>query len=388
LTARVGTSLSRVAGIARSLGDLSAEVVFIGGAIAPLLQTHPAIPVVRATSDVDAVVASTSYAKFDAVQKKLEFGGFKRDLSDPKHVHRWRAPDGTPFDLVPAGSHLGGAGNVWDNMAIETAIEAELEPGLMIRHASAPAFLALKWAAFRDRGAQDPFASHDWEDILALVISREDLVREFAGAPGKLKDHVWAIAASGRVDEGVSEIEAAIAVQRSSRAELNFTFGLRQLAETYMWQGALGKAQAAAEEGLQISEHHGERASLAELHRILGETFRALRRLRGGNAAPGGDELFARAESEFRKAIEEARSQSALLFELRASTGLGRLLEEKGRGEEMRKEVPRLRDSMTEGRELEDVRLANEFLDRISPRTRSTLQPMGGAVTERSPASP
>jgi predicted nucleotidyltransferase len=169
---------------------MSAEVVFIGGAIAPLLQTHPAIPVVRATSDVDAVVASTSYAKFDAVQKKLESGGFKRDLSDPKHVHRWRAPDGTPFDLVPAGAHLGGTGNVWDNMAIETAVEAELEPGRMIRHASAPAFLALKWAAFWDRGARDPFASHDLEDILALVISREDLVREFAGAPGKLKDHV------------------------------------------------------------------------------------------------------------------------------------------------------------------------------------------------------
>jgi tetratricopeptide (TPR) repeat protein len=185
----------------------------------------------------------------------------------------------------------------------------------------------------------------------------------------------WAIAASGRVDEGVSEIEAAIAVQRSSRAELNFTFGLRQLAETYMWQGSLDKAQASCEEGLAISEHHHERASLAELHRILGETFRALRRMRGGNAAPDGDELFARAESEFRNAIEEARSQQALLFELRAAAGLGRLLEEKGRGEEMRKEVVRLRDAMTEGHELEDVRLANEFLERVTPLTRTPAQP-------------
>lgn len=190
MTAQVGTSLSRVASIARALGDLSADVVFIGGAIAPLLQTRPAIPVVRPTSDVDAVVASTSYAKFGAVEKKLESRGFKRDLSDPKHVDRWRAPDGTPFDLVTAGAHLGASGNEWDNLAIETAAEAELEPGLIIRHASAPAFLALKWAAFWDRGAQDPFRSHDLEDMLALVVSRDALVTELARAPRNLRDHV------------------------------------------------------------------------------------------------------------------------------------------------------------------------------------------------------
>jgi predicted nucleotidyltransferase len=190
LTAQVGTSLSRVAGIARSLGDLSAEVVFIGGAIVPLLQTHPVIPVVRATSDVDAVVASTGYARFEAVQKKLESRGFKRDLVDPKHVHRWRAPDGTPFDLVPAGAHLGGTANELDNLAIGTAVEAELEAGLIIRHASAPAFLGLKWAAFWDRGAQDPFSSHDLEDMLALVVSRDTLVTELADVPQELRDHV------------------------------------------------------------------------------------------------------------------------------------------------------------------------------------------------------
>jgi tetratricopeptide (TPR) repeat protein len=185
----------------------------------------------------------------------------------------------------------------------------------------------------------------------------------------------WSIAASGRVDEGVSEIEAAIAVQRSSHAELNLTFGLRQLAETYMWQGSLDKAQAAIEEALSLAAPREERASLHELHRIYGETLRALRRMRGGNAAADGDELFARAESEFRLAIEEARRQSAMLLELRAAAGLGRLLEEKGRGEEMRAEVTRLRNAMTEGLELEDVRLANEFLDRITPRTPSPSKP-------------
>ena len=177
-------------GIARALGDLAAEVVFIGGAIAPLLQTHPALPRVRATKDVDAVVASTHYANYNALEARMRELGFKTDISDAKHVHRWRAPDGTPFDLVPAGEHLGGTGSKWDRMALQTAVETEIEPGLKIQYASAPGFLALKWAAFHDRGADDPFSSHDLEDILALTVSRETVAREVQEASRNIQEHV------------------------------------------------------------------------------------------------------------------------------------------------------------------------------------------------------
>jgi predicted nucleotidyltransferase len=183
-------SIARVAGIARSLGDLAADVVFIGGAIAPLLQTHPPIPGVRPTSDVDAVVASAGYATYGIVEGKLRDRGFTPDLLHRGHAHRWRAPDGTPFDLVPAGAHLGGTASEWDRMAIETSVESEIEPGLIIRHASAPGFLALKWTAFRDRGASDPFSSHDLEDILALVVSRDLIVQEVADAPASIRECV------------------------------------------------------------------------------------------------------------------------------------------------------------------------------------------------------
>lgn len=183
-------SVARVAGIARALGELSTEVVFIGGAIAPLLQTHPAIPRVRATKDVDAVLASTRYTSYHALLAKLSELGFRVDTSDAPHVHRLRAPDGTPFDLVPAGEHLGAIGSGWDRMALETAVESEIEPGLKIRHASALGFLALKWAAFRDRGANDPFSSHDLEDILALTVSRDAIVREFNETPRNIQEHV------------------------------------------------------------------------------------------------------------------------------------------------------------------------------------------------------
>lgn len=207
-------SVSRIAAVARALREVAADVVFIGGAIAPLLQTRSPLPKVRATLDVDAVVASTMYSEFSTLAERLQALGFSRDVADTSHVHRWRAPVGIPFDLVPAGGHLGGTGSSCDRLAIETAVEAEIEPGLTIRHASAPGFLALKWAAFHDRGADDPFLSHDLEDILALIVSRDALADEVLAAPPGIQDEIrrgfrWLVASPDYDDLVAASLGAA-----------------------------------------------------------------------------------------------------------------------------------------------------------------------------------
>jgi hypothetical protein len=184
-------ALDRLAAVARALGSLLAEVVFIGGAVAPLLQEEPPLPLVRPTKDVDAVTASSSYSSFNRLEEGLRALGFREGLTHPNeaaHAHRWTAPDGTPFDLVPAGQHLGASGNPWDHYAVATAQELELQPELVIRHVSAAGFLALKWTAYRDRGKEHPLDSHDLEDIVALVVSRPNIVTEFESAPVAVRD--------------------------------------------------------------------------------------------------------------------------------------------------------------------------------------------------------
>jgi hypothetical protein len=74
-----------------------------------------------------------------------------------------------------------------DRIALETSVSLTLVNGMVIRHASAAAFLGLKWAAFADRGAADPFGSRDLEDILALVASRPSLLEEVRVCPSELK---------------------------------------------------------------------------------------------------------------------------------------------------------------------------------------------------------
>lgn len=176
--------------VARSLGPLREQVVFIGGAIAPLLQLDPPFAKPRATSDVDAILATASYSRMHEIQTSLRQLGFREDLSDPRHMHRWISPDDVPFDLVPAGQHPGATGSRWDALAIETAARAALASDLEIRHASAPAFLALKWAAHGDRGRADPLTSNDLEDLLAVLASRPDIVHEIARAPADLRDYL------------------------------------------------------------------------------------------------------------------------------------------------------------------------------------------------------
>lgn len=185
------TALSLLIEVATSLGDLVDRVVFIGGAVVPLLQVERPFPSVRRTDDVDAIVASAGYADFEAVRQALRKRGFREPISAP-HLHRWITPRpaAIPFDLVPSGAHAGSSGNPWDALAIETAVRTEISPRLFVRHASAPAFLALKFAAFADRGSDEPRSSEDLEDILALIASRPGIVEEIAEAPPALRGFV------------------------------------------------------------------------------------------------------------------------------------------------------------------------------------------------------
>jgi hypothetical protein len=186
----VHPSIQRIGRVAQALGKLVDEVVFIGGSIAPLLQTEPPFEGSRPTKDADGVIASSTYSDIEPLHKKLRALGFRQKPGETAHMHRWWSPDGDAFDLVPVGSHPGGSGQEWDGIALRNSVTVELGNGLIVRHASAPAFLALKWAAYIDRGAGDPYASHDMEDIIALVASRGTIVAEVREAPMEVRDFV------------------------------------------------------------------------------------------------------------------------------------------------------------------------------------------------------
>lgn len=67
---------------------------------------------------------------------------------------------------------------MWYGLAIETATSISFPSAASARIISAPAFIATKLTAYRDRGRGDVFASHDLEDVLTIVDTRPSLLDE------------------------------------------------------------------------------------------------------------------------------------------------------------------------------------------------------------------
>lgn len=176
--------------LAQHLGDLADEVVFIGGVVAELLQTRPLLPKPRATDDVDAVAAITSRGEYERFSDRLRERGFREDSREGAPVCRWVAPNGVSFDVVPIDAGVFGFGNKWDPVALQTAEVERIDAETTIRRVSAPVFLAMKWEAFRDRGEGDCFASHDVEDIIAVIAGRPEIVDEVRSAREDVREYV------------------------------------------------------------------------------------------------------------------------------------------------------------------------------------------------------
>jgi hypothetical protein len=76
--------------VAHYLGDaLREQLVFVGGAVAGLLITDPAMPAIRSTDDVDLVVHVTVLKDYHAVEQALTARGFVQDMSRDAPICRW-----------------------------------------------------------------------------------------------------------------------------------------------------------------------------------------------------------------------------------------------------------------------------------------------------------
>jgi len=171
---------------ARALGDVRDEVVFVGGAVVDLFITDPAAPRPRFTEDVDVVVEVTTHSAWSGLGERLRALGFREDQREGAPLCRWLIGD-LAVDVMPVIERVLGFSNRWYRMARAQSEEQELPGGVRIRVALAPLFLATKMEAFRSRGSGDFVASHDIEDIIAVIDGRPSLADEAKLAPAQLR---------------------------------------------------------------------------------------------------------------------------------------------------------------------------------------------------------
>lgn len=171
--------------VALRLADLVESVVFLGGATTTLLITDPAASEVRPTRDVDVIVELATTAEYHRLADRLRNRGFSEDTSEGAPLCRWLIDD-VIVDVMPTDAATLGFSNLWYREAFAHASRKDVE-GVTIRLVTAPFFLATKLEAFQGRGGDDFMASHDLEDILALIDGRGELIEEVSRASAALR---------------------------------------------------------------------------------------------------------------------------------------------------------------------------------------------------------
>ena len=168
------------------LGDLAADLVFVGGCATELLVTATRAQSVRVTTDVDVVAEATTIREYHILEARLREKGF---APDPEVICRWTIA-GMQLDLLPSGPDVLSFHNRWYPQAVQTAVPRQLPSGRTIRVLTSPLFLATKMEAFLDRGQGDFLASHDLEDIITVVDGRPELTDELAGASPEIREYL------------------------------------------------------------------------------------------------------------------------------------------------------------------------------------------------------
>lgn len=187
--------------MAEALGDLRERLVFVGGCATALLITDPGAAPVRATQDVDAVIAIASKVEYLRLGEALRARGFWQTVEEGEPPYRWSLA-GMKLDLMPAGEDVLGFSNRWYDTALRTAASVALPGGPTIRLVTPACFLATKLEAFEDRGRGDYLESHDLEDVLSVVDGRREIVAEVLAATAQMRSYIAAVFARLLADEG------------------------------------------------------------------------------------------------------------------------------------------------------------------------------------------
>jgi tetratricopeptide (TPR) repeat protein len=172
------------------------------------------------------------------------------------------------------------------------------------------------------------------------LLQEREWSRSFQGA---------ALAALGRIDEGIEVLKDSLAVQESIGSGLVRSAFLGVLGDLLRFAGRIPEGLQAVAEGFAHAESTLEGGYVAELYRARGELLFA-----AGDA--GG------AEENLRQAIDHAARQQAKSFELRAATALASILAAAGRTTEARAVLAPTYEWFTEGHTTADLSRARSLL--------------------------
>ncbi|MBJ6368577.1 nucleotidyl transferase AbiEii/AbiGii toxin family protein [Snuella sedimenti] len=181
-------NLALVAQVAKGLKELNEKMVFIGGAVISLYTDDPAAEEIRPTTDIDMTINLANYSEWAQMQERLAELGFSPDPQG-QSICSYKF-QGIAIDIMPAEDSSIGVSNVWYKPGFKFIQQIELPEGITINLLPSPYFLATKLEAFKDRGKNDFYGSHDFEDIIYLLDNRTTIVEEILANEENVKLYI------------------------------------------------------------------------------------------------------------------------------------------------------------------------------------------------------
>lgn len=177
-----------VLAVAKALGELNNEVVFVGGSITEFYSQNVILDEIRPTIDVDVVVEISAREEYECLEIKLREKGFKNDITQGSPLCRWKLGCLT-VDIMPNDKRILGFTNKWYSPGILNFIEKKLDDKIKIKIFAPLYFLATKIEAIKGR-ALDLRMSHDFEDFIYVFCNTKDIVSEIDLAEAKLRQYL------------------------------------------------------------------------------------------------------------------------------------------------------------------------------------------------------
>jgi hypothetical protein len=165
--------------IAKALGELNREVVFVGGAMVSLYVDDPSAEDIRPTKDIDLTFQITTVSQLETLREALIHKGFQ-EHADSTVICRFTFED-LLVDVMSTQTIGWAPSNRWFASGFDKAISVHLE-NVEVQILPLPYFLASKMDAFFDRGINDLYASHDFEDIMYLFNYSTGIVEQILNA--------------------------------------------------------------------------------------------------------------------------------------------------------------------------------------------------------------
>jgi predicted ATPase len=166
--------------------------------------------------------------------------------------------------------------------------------------------------------------------------------------------HATLLIRNGDFDTGLRLLRTSLEQLPEASYQPYFTWFLGELAGGLGRAGQIAEGLEAVDEALARSDRNEDRWCVAELLRIKGE----LLLLQGGSGA-------AAAEDHYHQALDWARRQGALSWELRAATSLALLLRDQNRSTEAIALLAPIYGRFTEGFETADLKAAKALINSL-----------------------